>query len=165
MNPSDFWCSGNPHPTDNRKGPNDPFHGSGAIGKKNLKKDDRETSLHIYPDGLVKPTNDKWPVLYVTAPSPEELGEDAVWLDKKYCEDYVMGQVETGGTSGGKGKSKKNDGKGKGKAAGGGGNDWEWDNEIQMNKRWDRSLGGYVCWDEAEQAERYWDGKEWKWLE
>jgi hypothetical protein len=77
-----FRYSGNPHVTPRQNGHSDPFHGSGAIGGKKLKKDDRETSLYIYPNGVVKPTNEKWPTLQVTAATAQELGDDAVWLTR-----------------------------------------------------------------------------------
>jgi hypothetical protein len=111
-----FCCSGNPHPTLYQKCPNDPFHGSGVIGEKNLKRNDRETSLHIYPNGVVKPTNEKWPTLQVTAATAQELGEDAVWLDSKYCEDYASGSTATALSS----------------SSG----EWEWDKQYSRYKRW-----------------------------
>ena len=35
---------------------------------------------------------------------------------------------------------------------------------MQLNKRWANDLEAYVYWDESAQAEKYWDGREWKWL-
>ena len=54
---------------------------------KRTSRETTETSLHIYPNGVIKPTNEKWPALQVAAATAEELGEDAVWLDPNYCGD------------------------------------------------------------------------------
>ncbi|CZT43397.1 uncharacterized protein RSE6_03429 [Rhynchosporium secalis] len=125
------------------------FHGSGAIGRKNLKRDNRETSLHIYPNGVVKPTNEKWPTLQVTAATAEELGEDAVWLDPDYCESYALGGSNAAVTSEDKHGEGKDKEKGKDKvsevaedslSSGGGSSGWQWDIEMQMNKRWANDL-------------------------
>lgn len=80
--------------------------------------------MHIYPNGVVKPTNEKWPTLQVTAATAEELGEDAVWLDPNYCEDYALGGSNAGETP----EDKRHKGKGKASSSSsstGGGSSWE----------------------------------------
>lgn len=49
--------------------------------------------MHVYLDGVVKPANEEWPTLKVNAASADELGEDEVWLDPRYCEDYTSGKT------------------------------------------------------------------------
>ncbi|GAB7356017.1 hypothetical protein MBLNU459_g6638t1 [Dothideomycetes sp. NU459] len=52
--------NGNPHPTGN-----DPLHASGVIGVRSMKGKNRVTSFHVYPDGTVKFSNKKFPVLKI----------------------------------------------------------------------------------------------------
>ncbi|PVH70183.1 hypothetical protein DL98DRAFT_598018 [Cadophora sp. DSE1049] len=87
----------------------------GAIGAKNLKRDDRGTSLHIYPNGVVKPTNEKWATLQITHATAEELREDAVWFAPDYCENYATGGSNVGESS--ENKHREGEGKGKPRAA------------------------------------------------
>jgi len=35
---------------------------------------------------------------------------------------------------------------------------------MKANKRWDDGLGRLVYWDEEDQAEKYFDGKEWQYV-
>ncbi|CZT07642.1 uncharacterized protein RAG0_13022 [Rhynchosporium agropyri] len=153
---------GNPHPTPHQKGRNDPFHGSGAIGRTNLKRDNRETSLHIYPNGPVKPTNEKWPTLQVTAAAAEELGRTQSGLIRTIAKVSHWEHGE--GKDKGKGKDKVSEVAEDSLSSGGGSSGWQWDNEMQMNKRWANDLESYVYWDESARAEKYWDGTDWKWV-
>jgi hypothetical protein len=35
---------------------------------------------------------------------------------------------------------------------------------MKANKIWDEGLGRWLYWDEVYQAEKYFDGKEWQWV-
>jgi len=35
---------------------------------------------------------------------------------------------------------------------------------MKADKTWDEGLGKWMYWDEECQAEKYFDGKEWRWV-
>ncbi len=77
---SDSFLSGDPHPTGD-----DPLHVSGVIGKKSMKGQNRVTSFHVYPDGLVKFSNKALGELNVQEPSTlaGDLGSGTTEEDAK----------------------------------------------------------------------------------
>ncbi|KAK4034349.1 hypothetical protein C8A01DRAFT_39174 [Parachaetomium inaequale] len=72
--------NGNPHTT---PGKLDPLHLSTKVGKH---KDfsGSPLRLHIYPNGLIKPSEKDFPTLTAAPPSAAQLGEHAMWADEAY---------------------------------------------------------------------------------
>ncbi|OIW34211.1 hypothetical protein CONLIGDRAFT_611478 [Coniochaeta ligniaria NRRL 30616] len=100
--------NGSPHATETT---NDPWHASVTLRKKDDFKGSG-LSLHVYPDGTVRPSKAEFPVIKVTPATKEELGEhDARWLDPEFERAWQESNkandgFDTAGSSKGKGKAK-----------------------------------------------------------
>jgi len=71
--------SGDPHPTGD-----DPFHASGVLGVKSMKRKNRVTSFHAYPDGTVRFSNKQLPVVKVDTSASAEAQRSAASYPATY---------------------------------------------------------------------------------
>lgn len=74
--------SGAPHATEQT---GDLYHASAAL-RCNEDLKGSGLSLHVYPDGMVRPSKSNFPTLQVTPATKEQLGHDSHWLDIEFLE-------------------------------------------------------------------------------
>ncbi|KAL1853635.1 hypothetical protein VTK73DRAFT_8915 [Phialemonium thermophilum] len=122
----------------------DPYHASVALRKRDDYKGSG-LSLHIYPNGLVKPSKAEFPTIQITLPAEEDQPGSS--SKGKQNEQAQAGSSHQSSSKHHKSSEK---GKGKGKESGGGG--YQWDPSSGHYYRYDEH-GRLIYWDPDTQEE------------